>query len=185
MNDISRDIIERSARGDTGAFEEIYKAFSSFVFSVSRRILRNNADAEDATQDVFIKIYRNMKRFQFKSSFKTWVYRIAVNASINTYRRKAKITRKSADFDIAVKTHGVSPGADKLIERADNELLIQSLLAGLSPEHKACILLREMEGLSYEEIAEVLKININTVRSRLKRAREALVAQKGVVKNEV
>ncbi|MFC1599163.1 RNA polymerase sigma factor [Candidatus Omnitrophota bacterium] len=188
MQDIPKDVLMQASRGDMQAFEQIYKATSGFVYSVAYRIVSSREDAEDITQEVFLRIYNNLKKFQFRSSFKTWVYRITANTAINTYRKKVKETRRSADFDVAIETIGVSGGIDEAIERTDSQSVVSWLLKKLNPDHRACIVLREIQGLSYKEIARALKININTVRSRLKRARLCLLAfgkTREVVKDEV
>lgn len=178
MEDISRGIIERAAEGEVAAFEEIYKVSSGFVYRTALRILNNSADAEEVTQDIFMKIYDNLKNFQFRSSFKTWVYRITVNTALNAYRKNRRQFEHRADFEIALETAGHSPEIIQVAQQADSEKAISSLLETLTAEHRAVIVLREIEGLSYEEIAQSLKINLNTVRSRLKRAREALLERR-------
>ena len=176
MENISKDTIERASGGDIGAFEEIYRVSSYFVYNVALRIVNNASDAEDITQDVFMKIYKSLGRFRFKSSFKTWVYRITVNTAINTYKRVSKESKHRGNYDIALKTQPADDEAKERVERKEKEELLKSLLDKLSIKQRSCIVLREIEGLSYEEISRVLGININTVRSRLKRARLALLA---------
>jgi len=184
MEDIPRDIIEKAAKGEMEAFEAIYKAASGFVYRTALRIVNNSSDAQEVTQDIFMKIYDNLKYFEFRSNLKTWVYRITVNTAINAYRRNLREKNRRQDFDSVIETEGHSPELIQAAERSDAEKQITSLLNMLTPEHKAVIILREIEGLSYEDIAQSLKININTVRSRLKRAREALLElSKKAVKN--
>jgi RNA polymerase sigma-70 factor (ECF subfamily) len=185
MKDVAPDILEKASRGDMGAFEQIYKTFSSFVYNVAWRITRNSADAEEVTQDVFMKIYRNLKRFEFRSAFRTWVYRITLNTAINHYRKSRREEKDRVDYE-SVKGQLASPSStvEELIQN-DNESRLKALLEILNPRQKACLVLREWQGLSYQEIAATLKIPVNTVRSRLKRAREALLARagKGLVKD--
>jgi len=191
LEDISRDIVMRASRGDREAFEIIYRATSDFVYRTALRITNNRDDAEDVTQDVFIKIYQNLKNFRFRSSFKTWAYRITVNAAINTCKGISKeMDRRNDDgslMDRDMDQYASSArrrqtyrmeNPEALVDKEDNEKRIASLLETLNPDQRACIVLREIEGLNYQEISEVLKININTVRSRLKRARETLLAYK-------
>jgi RNA polymerase sigma-70 factor, ECF subfamily len=183
LEDISRDILIRASRGDMEAFEIIYRATSDFVYRTALRITNNRDDAEDVTQDVFIKVYQNLKDFQFRSSFKTWVYRIAVNTAITTCKGISKEMDRIHDDDSSLMDRDMDQYASSQmpeapIDKEDNEKLVASLLETLNPDQRACIVLREIEGLNYQEISEVLKININTVRSRLKRARETLLAYK-------
>ncbi len=179
MEDISLETLEAASQGDIGAFEQVYKVVSGFVYNVALRITRNNVDAEEVTQDVFMKIYHKLKSFQYRSEFKTWVYRITVNTAINYYRKSAREDKGRVDYDGVIESSsgGVST-AEGAIQN-DNGAMLNSLLGQLSLEHKACLVLRELEGLSYQQIAEVLRIPVNTVRSRLKRARQALLEKAG------
>lgn len=187
MENISTDILVAAAEGNMNAFEQIYKAASGFVYNIALRITNNGNDAEEITQDVFLKIYKNLKRFRFRASFRTWVYRIAVNTAISSYRKKIGEVRRRGDYDLALKTEAVASEVRSNADKEYNSSLVSRLLGILSPEQRACIVLREMEDLSYKEIARILKININTVRSRLKRARETIIAhgQKEVILNEL
>jgi RNA polymerase sigma-70 factor (ECF subfamily) len=176
MQIIPKELLIQASEGDIQAFENIYSQTADFVYTVAFRITNNREDAEDVTQEVFLKIYKNLKKFQFRSSFKTWLYRITVNTAINTYRRVSKILRKKTNYDIAIKTQASIEPAQTVIEKEQKEVLLKSLLDLLNPDQRACLILREVEQLSYEEIAQILKININTVRSRLRRARQILLA---------
>ncbi|MBU4343616.1 MAG: sigma-70 family RNA polymerase sigma factor [Candidatus Omnitrophica bacterium] len=177
MQDISRDLLMQASKGDMQAFEEIYRLASSFVYSVALRIISNADEAKEVTQDVFIKIYNNLRRFRFRSSFKTWVYRITANTALNALKKNSKeMSRRAADYDVALKAKDDRATTTQAIEMDDNKKLLSSLLDMLNPDQRACIVLREIEGLDYKEISRALGININTVRSRLKRAREALLA---------
>jgi len=188
LKEIPKHILLRASLGDAEAFETIYQLASGFVYSIALRITNNPEDAQDVTQDVFIKIYKNLKNFKFFSSFKTWVYRITVNTALNTCREISRQISQRADHDSLASHQGEGdPMTEIAAERADHERLIMDLLAVLNPDQRACIVLREIEGLNYREISEVLNININTVRSRLKRAREALLAYRKseVMKDEL
>ncbi len=187
MQEITKNIIIQASKGDIGAFEIIYKTSADFVYSIALSITKNIDTAEDITQEVFIKIYKNLKKFQFRSTFKTWIYRIAINTAINDYKKRSKEMGKRDDFEVVLKTHYVNDITEEIIGRKDKERQLLSFLDTLNKEQRTCIILREIERLSYKEISEVLKININTVRSRLKRARIALLAcrKKGVIKDEL
>lgn len=179
MEEVNFDILERASEGDIDAFEEIYRLTSGFAYNVALRITRNSADAEEVTQDVFMKIHRSLKEFHYRSSFKTWVYRIAVNTAINHCRKSEKYQKNRLDFDDVAKTVAGSSSAAAGAMQSDNEDRLNKLLDCLSVEHKTCLVLREIEGLSYQEIASIIKVPINTVRSRLKRARLALLDEAG------
>jgi RNA polymerase sigma-70 factor, ECF subfamily len=177
MLNIPDETVRMAAGGDIGAFEEVYKASSGYVFSVAYRVTGNRQDAEEVTQDVFVKVYRKLGSFAFKSAFSTWIYRIAMNTAINLYRKRSKERGKNLSFDDAIGTETSSCEGDagKDMERKDNEKLVMSMLDSLTEGQKACVILRDIEGLKYEEVADALGINLNTVRSRLSRAREKLV----------
>jgi len=177
MREIDKDIINMAARGDTTALEEIYKQYSSTVYTIALGITRDRQDAEEATQDVFIKVFRSLNDFRFGSSFGTWLYRISVNTAINVYRKHARRVTMSIPYDELKDSGMAAPQIQQNETRQqDAAARVTALLDNLSPEHRACITLREIEGLDYKDIAGVLKIPLNTVRSRLKRAREALAA---------
>jgi RNA polymerase sigma-70 factor (ECF subfamily) len=175
MQEISHDVLTRAAQGDLKAFEIIYKASSNFVYNVAFRVVSNKEDAEELTQEVFLTVYHKLKEFRFESSFKTWVYRITVNHSINMAKRISKTRNKTIAYDEELQPSGVSGDIEATIDKEHNEKVVEGLLNEINPDQRACVILRNIEGLSYEEIAQTLKININTVRTRLKRAREKLL----------
>jgi len=178
MREIPRDILVQASEGSMSAFEEIYRATSDYVYTVATKITGNSADAEEVTQDVFVKVHRKLGQFRFRSSFTTWLYRIAVNSAISASRKSAKRRARETEYDDAVAVESGSAARGGAGEKEDSELRLQTMLAALNPDQRACIVLRGMEGMSYRAIADMLGININTVRSRLKRAREILVAGK-------
>lgn len=175
MEEIPRDILMQAREGDIDAFKKVYDSASNFVYNVAFGITGNNEEAEEITQEVFLKIYHNLKGFRFRSNIKTWIYRIAVNTAINASKRKTRQSERTLQYkeDILQGTHASK--LEERIEREEDEVFVRKLLDRLRPEHRACVILRDIEGLSYKEIAETLNININTVRSRLKRARMSLL----------
>ena len=175
MAEISNELITRAAGGDMAAFEEIYKATSRFVYNVALRTTNNQDNANEVTQDVFLKVHNSLRNFRFRSSFKTWVYRIAVNTAINYCKARSRYERGRIEYDPAVHDKEAPCGVPSELDEADSNRRITRLLDMLDPDQRACIVLREMEGLDYRSIADTLGININTVRSRLKRARETLI----------
>ncbi len=186
MDNITENTIIEASEGSTEAFESIYKAYSGFVYNVAFRVVNNIDEAEEVTQEVFLTVYRKLKSFKFKSSLKTWVYRIAVNMAIDYAKKKSKQQDHTVLYENNNKLNKTIDSVSEEIEREEQKKTISTLLEALSPDQRACIVLRSIEGLSYQEIAESLNININTVRSRLKRAREKLIAlRKEMVKNEM
>ena len=176
MQDIPKETLLKAQRDDLESFENIYKETSGFVYNVAFRIVNNKQDAEEVAQDVFINIYNNLKTFRFQSSFKTWAYRITVNCAINHAKKMSRERNRIKEYgNNLIQTGEISqvPEAEK--RNDGQEEVISSLLGVLDANQKACIVLRNIEGLSYREISDTLKININTVRTRLKRAREKLL----------
>jgi RNA polymerase sigma-70 factor (ECF subfamily) len=175
MQDISDDLLVKASEGDLRSFEAIYKAAAGFVYNVAYRVVGKKEDAEEVTQEVFMTVYHKLKSFRYQSSFKTWVYRIAVNSAINHAKKVSKERNRTVEYDENLTAVHAPAEAHVRMDQEQQEETVNALLNELNPEQRACIVLRNMEGLSYQEIAETLGINLNTVRSRLKRGRETLV----------
>jgi len=175
MNNVSEDVLMKASKGDMSAFKSLYDSTSDYIFNIALRITGNKEEAEEVAQDVFLKVYNGLKDFKFRSNIKTWIYRITVNTAINASKKRSKETKRYADYSENIAQ--VSSGSDitDIIDIKEAEKDVQSLLGLLNAEQRACIVLRDIEGFSYEEIAGALKININTVRSRLSRARQAIL----------
>jgi len=182
MEDIAKDILIKASRGDTRAFEDIYNASSSFVYNVAFRIVNNREDALEVAQEVFMIIYHKLKGFRFESSFKTWVYRITANSAINFAKKSSRF--KTVPYEDDLGDGEVLNEVHAQMDQEHQSQLVENLLAELNPDQRACVVLRDIQGLSYEEIARALNININTVRSRLKRSREKLLSLKKMVEYE-
>jgi len=186
MENIFDDIIKKAAGGDQEAFESIYRSFSKFVYNVAWRIVSKHEDAEEVTQEVFLIIYRKLNTFQFKSLLKTWIYRVTINTAVNYAKKLTKVKSKTTEYNEQIHCAGVLGDIETQMDKEQNENLISALLNTLTLDQRTCMVLRNIEGLSYQEIADALSININTVRSRLSRGREALLQlRKEVIKNEV
>jgi len=187
MQDMPKETLIKTQEDDLESFENIYKETSRFVYNVAFRIVNNKQDAEEVVQDTFLNIYHNLKNFRFHSSFKTWVYRITVNCAINHVKKMAREKNRIKEYGnnlIQAGEISQEPEIEKI--NAGQEEIISSLLGILDVNQRACIVLRNIEGLSYQEISDTLRININTVRTRLKRAREKLLNfGKEVIKNEL
>ena len=154
------------------------RAHHDRLYAVCRRLTGNDADAADATQETLISVVRGLAGFDRRSRFTTWTYRIAVNASLDELRRRRRRPQPILDDD----ARGGSPGeADRANAQADgtegsaDRLDIDAALRRLAPEFRAAVVLRDLCGLDYAEIAEVLDIPAGTVRSRIARGRAALV----------
>ena len=179
-------LVERSQRGDHAAFRKLYERYQRKVFSLAFGMVHNKEDALEIAQEAFLKAHRNLGRFQGSSSFYTWLYRIAVNVSID-FLRKEKKAGEPLDYDDSMAHHDdVIKGEFPLVStvgietparvQSRHELAdqIQRAVDALSEKHRQVILLREIQGLSYAEIAETLQIKKGTVMSRLHHARQNL-----------
>jgi RNA polymerase sigma-70 factor (ECF subfamily) len=176
IQEIPNELLIKAADGDVDAFAEIYKASFVFVYNVVLRIAGNRDDAGETAQESFIKIFDNLKHFKFRSSIKTWIYRIAVNTALNARKKAAHHTHREVPLDENLTGEAAQENpVERNSTNRSNKESVQLLLNMLNPDQRTCVVLRDMQGLSYEEIAHTLHININTVRSRLKRAREILI----------
>lgn len=174
---------EAPEAGFHGAFRELYELYKDRVYNVCYRICGNASDALDASQETFGILFRKIREFRFQSKFSSWVYRIAVNASIDL-RRRASGRPNPASLESLVGDSERSPRVEFLDQanepppavasRHELEEEIQAAILRLSPKMRAITVLRYTEGLSYEEIAATLSISIGTVKSRLSRAHAAL-----------
>ncbi len=176
--------VERASAGDTSAFEALVRKYQGWVFTLAYRMLGDRAEAEDMAQEIFLKVYRSLPQFERKSSFSTWLYTIATNHCLNrleSRRRRPRLqemirsTRAEGNPDpVEDRVADPAPGADQVLEQADLRRLIQEQLLRLTPEHRAILVLRDIQGLAYEEIGGLLGLESGTVRSRLHRARMEL-----------
>ena len=179
MKKISDDLhtILRFKTGDRATFEEIVLKYQNRIYNLCRHMLRSAHDAEDAAQDTFIKAFQNLDNFKPKASFYTWLYRIAVNTCIDYKKRPFlesifNISDEGEEF--ALEQASCEPSPEELYESRQLKLTLHKSLGKLSIKLKTVILLREIEGLSYEEIAAILDVSIGTVKSRISRGREEL-----------
>jgi RNA polymerase sigma-70 factor (ECF subfamily) len=165
MMEDERRVVREALSGDREAFASIVRAHEVRVRSLCLSILRNPAEADDAAQDVFIKAYKNLSSFRFESSLSTWLYRIAHRRCLDILRSGSRRRTEPLDaMDGEVFQEKAPP------ERGDAE----RILAVLSPEERLVLTLREVQGLTYEEMAGVLDTTLDGVKGRLKRARKTL-----------
>lgn len=163
---------ERFQNSDLPAFEELIRKYQDRVYNLCRYMVRDPQDAQDVAQDVFLKAYKGLKDFRPDSSLYTWLYRIAVNTCLD-YKRKARrdaLKKEPLPEDLASN----EPFPAELYESRENTEAIQAALQKLPEKLRAPIVLREIEGLSYEEVAEVVHASVGAVKSRISRAREEL-----------
>jgi RNA polymerase sigma-70 factor (ECF subfamily) len=169
-------------RGDEGSYETLIDRYEQPVFSLICRLMDDSADAADVVQEVFLKVFRKVDSFRGESSLKTWIYRIAVNEARNQRRWFGRHRRREVGLDpLPGEATGYGdyledPGRSPFEETLNHETrdLIEAALKEVSPVFRAALVLREIEGLSYEQIAEILEISLGTVKSRILRGRDAL-----------
>lgn len=178
MQSLTDDVIIMASQGDMKSFEAIYASLSGFVYNVAFGIVNNREDAQEVSQEVFLSVYNKLKDFRFRASLKTWVYRITVNYAINFAKKKSRISARTSEYADGLTESGQkeNPEAVKKMDIEYNSKIAEKMLGEINPEQRACVVLRDREGLSYEDISKTLGVNINTVRSRLKRAREKFMA---------
>lgn len=175
-------LVEGLRAGSDEAYEQLISRFQQPVYSLVYRLMDDPGDACDVVQEVFLKIFRNISNFRGQSSLKTWVYRIAVNEAYNHRRWFSRHRRQevgleaeeegSRSYRDTLPDAGASP-FDEVLNR-ETRALIDDALTHLSPVFRSAVVLRDIEDLSYEEIAEILRVSLGTVKSRILRGREAL-----------
>jgi RNA polymerase sigma-70 factor (ECF subfamily) len=174
-------LVRRAQSGDEAAFREIVERYQSKVFSIIHGIVRQRNDVEDIAQQVFTKVYFSLRNFDFRSSLITWIYKITVNECFD-YLRKKKVRKLVYESDLSedevrrventVPPVDRQPAADVTLARRDYVL---KLLARVSEEERNLLMLKEVEGRSVEELAEITGMNENTIKVKLFRARQKLV----------
>jgi RNA polymerase sigma-70 factor, ECF subfamily len=175
-------LVEGLRAGNEQAYEALIGAFQQPVYSLIFRLLNDSADACDVTQEVFLKVFRKISAFREESTLKTWIYRIAVNEAYNYQRwfsrhRRQEVGLEASDEESFCYAQRLSdPGRSPYQRAVDQEqhALIEDALSRLNPTFRSAVVLRDVEELSYEEIAEILQVALGTVKSRILRGREAL-----------
>jgi RNA polymerase sigma-70 factor (ECF subfamily) len=177
-----RGLVELCRKGDAEAFARLVSLHESMVYNLAARLLGDQEEARDLSQEVFLQVYRTLGRFEGRSALRTWIYRIVVNQCRNRHRWWRRRRREQSrpiealtqkDEARLAEAAPVESPFDSL-RRRERQAAVQAALLKVSFEHRAVLLLREVEGLSCEEIAATLAVPEGTVKSRLSRAREAL-----------
>ena len=156
--------IEAARQGDQDAFAELVRLYEKRVFALTSRMCRNPEDAAEAAQEAFLSAWQGLRFFRGEASFSTWLYRLASNACVDLLRREGR-HRAAA---------GASPSPQDVAERGEVREQVDAGLAALSPELRQVLVLREMHQLSYDEISQVLSLDVGTVKSRISRGRRQL-----------
>jgi RNA polymerase sigma-70 factor (ECF subfamily) len=172
--DPDQELVHGLRRREMGALREVYERHGERIQRLCRRLLGRAADAEDATQDVFLKLFERATAFDGRARFSTWLHRLTVNTCLHRLEReRLRLVRSLPGSDQAPAADTEAPDAS--LARTETRLALERMLARLSGEHRAVLVLRELEGLSYREIAATLDVPEGTVMSRLARARAELV----------
>lgn len=177
-----QNLIEKSKKGDADAFSELILAYEKKIISFTYRMLGNTEDAEDAAQEVFVKAYRAISGFDGKSSFKTWLYKIASNVAMDELRKRK---RRNSDKTISLYSESedgeyelpLSSEKDEPFEEArKNELqkVLQNAIGELKDEYRLVVVMRDVQNISYEDIAKTTGLSLGTVKSRISRGRLSL-----------
>ncbi|MEA4854134.1 MAG: sigma-70 family RNA polymerase sigma factor [Christensenella sp.] len=160
-------------KGDSEAFCALIEKYEKRIYNIAYKFMQNSSDAQDAAQDAIIKMYGNIQKFSFQSAFPTWMYRVVANTCLDLLRKKkAMITVSTEEYE----NNAVSREGNPEAEAENNDLgqNIRMAVQELNEKYRLVLVLKDMEGLKYEEVAEILKITPGTVKSRLFRAREKL-----------
>ena len=182
--DIDQQLVERVQRGDKAAFDLLVSKYQRKIFRLLSRLIRDAAEVEDVAQEAFIKAYRALPNFRGDSAFYTWLYRIAINTAKNhlvSQGRRAPTTteadiEEAETFDDGEHLRDLNTPDSMLLSKQVGEA-VNRAIDQLPEDLRTAIVLREIEGLSYEEIAESMNCPIGTVRSRIFRAREAIAQE--------
>jgi RNA polymerase sigma-70 factor (ECF subfamily) len=182
MFDRSQDLktIRRCKRGEEAAFAEILDCYRGPIYNLCYRMTRNAEDARDLAQEVFIKVFALLDRFDENYAFSSWLFRIATNHCIDHLRRNrlrflsldGTLGQDGEQYELQVPDPG--PGPDTVVQRKEALLRLAEVIGDLPPHYRAITLLRHDQQLSYEEIAEVLSLPLGTVKARIHRARQQI-----------
>ncbi len=187
-------LIEKAKHGDVEAYKTIVLRYQSKAYSIAKNVIKNPSDAEDIVQEAFIKAYRNLAGFRGDSSFYTWFYRIIFNLAIDLSRKKYRHVETGVgdSFELSKLKNNSTlndnfqskmEGPEEIVYRSELQEQINKALNELSAEHRTMIVLREVDGFSYNEISEIAGCSLGTVMSRLHHARKKL--QQALLKRDV
>lgn len=172
-------LIKKCQKGDIDAFETLISSYEKIAYNIALKMLKNREDAMDISQEAFIKVYKSIDKFNFKSSFSTWLYRIVVNTCIDHLKKKKKVysidsTVETQNGEIHTEIPDTTNNPEQLMEKKLTKELVHRSINELSETHKVVIVLRDIQGFSYEEISQIIGCSQGTVKSRISRARSAL-----------
>jgi len=170
------ELARSAAGGDEEAFAKLVRLHEKKVYNLALRMCGNAEDAADVAQDAFLSAWKGLPEFRGESGFSTWLYRLTANAAVDLLRRTKKLRGEISldDEDAGINPAAGTPGLQELAEGTELREAVMAGMAQLSDSHRQALILREMQELSYEEIAAALDVDLGTVKSRISRARSAL-----------
>jgi len=174
------ELLRRFRSGDDAAFGEIVDRYERRVFTIAVRICRHHEDARDVTQDVFVTAFRSLARFRGDAQLSTWLHRVAVNASLDLVRRRGR--REGPGLEEIAESPSAEPGPESTAIDAVHAREVHRALGRIPADQRAVVVLHDLQGLDYAEVAEALEVPVGTVKSRLHRARLALALELGHLK---
>jgi RNA polymerase sigma-70 factor (ECF subfamily) len=179
-------LVERASNGDADAFEALVARYQDRVYNIALRMVRRPEEAEDVTQETFLKVYRSLPSFGGRSAFYTWIFRIAVNASLSRLRSigrrrereiPAHVGGDAEEAGTVLEPTAREEGPVEVLQCEESTRRVQEAIDSLGPEDRAAVILRDSEGLSYDEIARALSTTRAAIKSRLHRARAELASK--------
>lgn len=175
------DLIKKCQAGDMDSFDILVRTYSERAFAVAFGMMGNNHDAGDMTQEAFIKVFKNIKKFNFQSAFNTWLHRIVKNVCIDELRKRKRgkmisldSSISSDDGDYVIQIPDESPGVQEILEREETQKIMWEALDELSENHRLVLVLADIKGYDYTQVAEIAGVPVGTVKSRISRARMKL-----------
>lgn len=181
LDEVERQLVIDAISGDILSFQKLVEIHQKKIYNIVFRMINNEEDAKDLTQDILVKAYKNMDKFRLDSSFGTWLYRIATNTCLDELRKRKKkyieipLTIDDAESDKPLKEYAIdNKGPDVQVLKKERQRVISEAIKSLPPDYRKVIVLRDIQGFSYEEISKICDINIGTIKSRINRGRSQL-----------
>jgi len=168
-------LLQQRGAKDERPFQELFQRYQNQIWHVCYNFTHNRSDAEDLMQDVFLKIHRNIHKFEGRSTFKTWSYRVALNTCYNEVRRRQRRPQESeTEFETVIEWMPSTVSTEREVEKRSQNQLFDEAMANLRPEESRILLMKDIEERPYTEIAGTLSISLSAAKMRAKRARTAL-----------
>lgn len=172
LSEIDKDLIARAIEGKLEAFDELVELHQGRVFALAYRILGNRDDAADVQQETFVKAWRSLRKFRGEAAFSTWLHRITVNLCLSRKRRNDLTS--TVEFNEDILSYSAGPSTAACIERAETAIVARKVLLALPANHRALLVLREIEERPFEEIAAMLGCSVGSARVRCSKARQIM-----------